>query len=91
MANHGPAYGLDAELEAKRSANYDQNLENDVRAFVEKITGESIGDDFHAGLKNGIILCKYVFLITLLPYAQYIHEFFSFIKPCQQIDPWIRH
>lgn len=60
MANHGPSYGLDAELEAKRNANYDSNLENDVRAWIERLTGDSIGPDFHAGLKSGVILCKYV-------------------------------
>jgi hypothetical protein len=58
MANHGPAYGLDAELEAKRASTYDVNLEHEVRAFVEQVSGESIGADFHVGLKNGVILCK---------------------------------
>lgn len=68
MANHGPSYGLDAELEAKRNASYDQNLENDCRAFVEKITGVDIGPDFHAGLKNGQILCQYVSFLACSPF-----------------------
>ena len=31
MANHGPVYGLDAELAAKRAAAYDPKLEAEAR------------------------------------------------------------
>jgi hypothetical protein len=41
-------------------AKYDKTLETGVRNWIEATTGESIGDDFQAGLKNGQILCKYV-------------------------------
>ena len=75
MANHGPSYGLDAELEAKRNASYDQNLENDCRAFIESTTGESIGPDFYAGLKNGIILCQY----ALLPSCSSLSRLYLFL------------
>jgi hypothetical protein len=68
MANHGPVYGkivqdassnlrcklgLDAELAAKRQAQYDPRLEGEARQFVEQITGESIGSDFHAVCRTG--------------------------------------
>lgn len=58
MAYHGPVYGLDAELKQKQESAYDKNLEKDVKAWIERVTGESIGEDFLAGLKNGVILCK---------------------------------
>jgi len=58
MANHGPVYGLDAELDAKRKAQYDPNAEKNAKAWVESITGESLGDDLHEALKSGVVLCK---------------------------------
>lgn len=45
-------------------AKYDKTLEAGVRAWIEKTTGESIGPDFQEGLKNGQILCKYVYCHT---------------------------
>eukprot|EP01089_Gocevia_fonbrunei_P008016 TRINITY_DN1954_c0_g1_i4.p1 TRINITY_DN1954_c0_g1~~TRINITY_DN1954_c0_g1_i4.p1 ORF type:complete len:113 (+),score=32.39 TRINITY_DN1954_c0_g1_i4:136-474(+) len=39
-------------------AKYDHELENSLKAWIESKTGESIGDDFAAGLKDGLILCK---------------------------------
>ena len=43
-----------AQLEAK----YDKDLEKTLKAWIESTTGDKIGDDFQAGLKNGVILCK---------------------------------
>ncbi|KAL6077199.1 Calponin-2 [Balamuthia mandrillaris] len=57
MAFHGPAYGLSAELKQKQEAKYDPQLEREARQWIEAATGMSIGSDFHAGLKNGVILC----------------------------------
>jgi hypothetical protein len=38
---------LDAELEAKRKAQYDPALEADSKKWIESMIGESIGDDLH--------------------------------------------
>ena len=39
-------------------AKYDKDLEKTLKSWIESTTGEKIGDDFQAGLKNGVILCK---------------------------------
>jgi len=57
MANHGPVYGMDAELKAKRDASYDPKLENDAKNFIESTTGTSISD-LQEDLKSGVVLCK---------------------------------
>ena len=41
-------------------AKYDKTLEAGVKAWIEKTTGESIGEEFQAGLKSGVILAKCV-------------------------------
>ena len=55
MADHGPSYGLDADLEKKRKEQYDPELEAQAFAWVAEVSGESVTsmDD----LKNGKILC----------------------------------
>merc|ERR1711988_1025463 len=60
MAYHGPAYGLSAELKAKQASKYDQKLENEARAWIEAVTGQSIGPNFWDGLKSGVLLCEVV-------------------------------
>eukprot|EP01119_Soliformovum_irregulare_P013730 TRINITY_DN3684_c0_g1_i1.p2 TRINITY_DN3684_c0_g1~~TRINITY_DN3684_c0_g1_i1.p2 ORF type:complete len:130 (-),score=44.36 TRINITY_DN3684_c0_g1_i1:99-488(-) len=57
MANHGPVYGLDAELKAKRDASYDPQLENEAKTFISANSGVQI-NDFHEDLKSGVALCK---------------------------------
>jgi len=57
MANHGPSYGLDADLALKRQAAYDPAREAEARAFIESTSGKSIGPSFQNGLKDGLILC----------------------------------
>jgi len=57
-SNIGPSYGLDADIKAKQSAKFDKSLEAKARAFIEGTTGESIGDNFADGLRDGILLCK---------------------------------
>jgi len=59
MANHGPVYGLDAELEDKRKAQYDPKLEQEAKDYIKAKTGTTIGD-FHDGLKDGIVLCNLI-------------------------------
>jgi len=54
-----PIYGLDLELEAKKMAKYDKEKENDVRFWIEAVTGEEFKhDDFQEALKDGVLLCK---------------------------------
>eukprot|EP01102_Stenamoeba_stenopodia_P006461 TRINITY_DN1770_c0_g1_i2.p1 TRINITY_DN1770_c0_g1~~TRINITY_DN1770_c0_g1_i2.p1 ORF type:complete len:162 (+),score=49.27 TRINITY_DN1770_c0_g1_i2:70-555(+) len=63
MAFHGPSYGLDAELEAKRKASYDPNLEREAKEWIEAVVGKKITPDFATGLKDGIILCEFINVI----------------------------
>jgi hypothetical protein len=58
MANHGPVYGLDADLEKKRAAGYNKNLEQQAQRWIEAVVGEKFPSDFHTSLKDGLILCK---------------------------------
>lgn len=62
MANHGPSYGLDAELKAKQDAKYDANLEKEVIAWVNALvpgTNLSPGSqNVHEPLKSGVVLCQ---------------------------------
>lgn len=37
---------------------YDLSKEEELRGWIEDVTGHSIGPDFQKGLKDGIILCK---------------------------------
>jgi len=54
-----PIYGMDLELEAKKMAKYDKEKENDVRYWIEAVTGEQFkSDDFVESLKDGVLLCK---------------------------------
>lgn len=57
MANHGPTYGLDADLAAKRAAQYDAGEENEARQFISQRSGSAVTGDFHGALKSGVILC----------------------------------
>ncbi|KAG1969599.1 calponin-1 [Pimephales promelas] len=58
--NRGPAYGFSAEVKSKIAQKYDPQKEEELRVWIEGITGRSIGDDFQKGLKNGVILCELV-------------------------------
>ena len=40
--------GLDADLKAKRDANYDPKLEAEAKQWVESVTGEHLGSSLHA-------------------------------------------
>lgn len=54
-----PIYGMDLELEAKKMAKYDKEKENDIKFWIEAVTGEEFKtDDFQEALKDGILLCK---------------------------------
>lgn len=54
-----PEYGLDKELRERRASKYDVNLEMQVTAWIEAVSGEKKGDTtFAEWLKNGQVLCK---------------------------------
>lgn len=37
---------------------YDPQKEEELRIWIEDITGKSIGPDFQKGMKDGVILCE---------------------------------
>eukprot|EP00456_Euglypha_rotunda_P025921 TRINITY_DN208_c0_g1_i11.p1 TRINITY_DN208_c0_g1~~TRINITY_DN208_c0_g1_i11.p1 ORF type:complete len:195 (+),score=27.03 TRINITY_DN208_c0_g1_i11:88-672(+) len=49
---------LDSDVKGKIEAKYDKGNEEKVRAFIEKHTGEKLGDNLQESLKDGIILCN---------------------------------
>lgn len=40
------------------ASKYDPQAEEDLRGWIEEVTGMSIGTSFQLGLKDGIILCE---------------------------------
>ncbi|KYO37945.1 calponin-1 [Alligator mississippiensis] len=56
----GPAYGLSAEVKSKLAQKYDPLREQELRAWIEAMTGRRIGDNFMEGLKDGVILCELI-------------------------------
>jgi hypothetical protein len=40
------------------ASKYDHQAEEDLRNWIEEVTGLSIGANFQLGLKDGIILCE---------------------------------
>lgn len=57
-----PVYGMDLEIKKKIMDKKDPKKEQEVRDWIEEITGEKFAkkDDFQASLKDGILLCKLV-------------------------------
>jgi len=52
-------HGLDAEIHAKREANYDREGEAKAKEWIQKVTGQTLGGpSFWADLKSGVVLCK---------------------------------
>ncbi|EHB05382.1 Calponin-3 [Heterocephalus glaber] len=58
--NKSPSYGLSAEVMNKIASKYDHQAEEDLRNWIEKVTGMSVGPNFQQGLKDIIILCKLI-------------------------------
>lgn len=58
--NKGPAYGLSAEVKNKIAQKYDLQKEEELRFWIEEVTGMPIGDNFQKGLKDGVILCELI-------------------------------
>ena len=49
-----------APFSLQAAAKFDPKLETEAKEWLEQITGLSIGPSLVDGLKNGVILCKYV-------------------------------
>lgn len=61
MAERPKGYGMTAELQEKKDAKYDPELERQAREWMETVTGESFpSGTFHAALKDGVYLCKVI-------------------------------
>lgn len=60
--NHGPVYGLDAELKKKMQLQYDPNLEAEAVQWITAVTGKMkpAGEELGAWLHDGTILCELV-------------------------------
>ncbi|KAL4635105.1 calponin-3-like [Arapaima gigas] len=58
--NKGPTYGLSAEVKSKIAQKYDMQKEEELRYWIEEVTGMPIGDNFQKGLKDGVILCELI-------------------------------
>ncbi|XP_068427728.1 calponin-2 [Clinocottus analis] len=58
--NKGPSFGLSAEIKNKIAQKYDLQKEEELRVWIEELTGASIGPDFQKGLKSGVILCNLI-------------------------------
>ncbi|XP_068160392.1 calponin-3a [Antennarius striatus] len=58
--NKGPSYGLTAEVRSKIAQKYDPQKEEELRSWVEEVTGRCVGENFQKGLKDGVILCELI-------------------------------
>ncbi|KAG1933859.1 calponin-3b [Pimephales promelas] len=58
--NKGPAYGLSAEVRSKIAQKYDLQKEEELKYWIEDVTGMTIGENFQMGLKDGVILCELI-------------------------------
>ncbi|KAL4635924.1 calponin-3-like isoform X1 [Arapaima gigas] len=58
--NKGPTYGLSAEVKSKIAQKYDMQKEEELRHWIEEVTGMPIGENFQKGLKDGVILCELI-------------------------------
>ncbi|KAJ8363412.1 hypothetical protein SKAU_G00122430 [Synaphobranchus kaupii] len=56
----GPTFGLSAEIKSKLAQKYDPHKEEELRLWIQEITGHGIGDNFMEELKDGVILCELI-------------------------------
>lgn len=93
-AGRGGGYGLDAELAAKREANYDYDLENEAQEWIENVTGEQFQQAFAEELKDGRKLCVLINTIkpgavrkvndSRMPFKQ-MENISNFLKACRAV------
>lgn len=90
----GGGYGLDAELAAKREANYDYQSEQEALEWIEDVTGEPFADVFGEELRNGRRLCRLINTIkpgavrkvndSRMPFKQ-MENISNFLKACRAV------
>ncbi|XP_075888756.1 calponin-1 [Nelusetta ayraudi] len=56
----GPAFGLSAEVKCKLAGKYDPRKEEELRLWIEDVTGGRIEGHFMESLKDGVLLCELI-------------------------------
>ncbi|XP_034450372.1 calponin-1 isoform X2 [Hippoglossus hippoglossus] len=56
----GPAFGLSAEVKSKLAGKYDHQKEEELRLWIQDVTGKRMGDNFMESLKDGALLCELI-------------------------------
>eukprot|EP00121_Abeoforma_whisleri_P006608 Awhi_evm1s6013 len=63
MSNQHRAFGLDADLQAKKDSKYNPELEAQAIDWIAELTGErspGVKDEFYEFLKDGQVLCALI-------------------------------
>ncbi|KAJ3601606.1 hypothetical protein NHX12_032574 [Muraenolepis orangiensis] len=63
MSQHfrsGPAFGLSAEVKSKLAGKYDHQKEEELRLWIQDVTGKPLGEPFMECLKDGVLLCELI-------------------------------
>ncbi|XP_076146001.1 calponin-1-like [Alosa pseudoharengus] len=63
MAGHftrGPSFGMSAEVKSKLAGKYDPLKEEQLRLWIQEVTGRRVGDNFMESLKDGVLLCELI-------------------------------
>ncbi|XP_040046896.1 calponin-1 [Gasterosteus aculeatus] len=56
----GPAFGLSAEVKSKLAGKYDHQKEEELRLWIQEVTGKRVGESFMESLKDGVLLCELI-------------------------------
>lgn len=56
----GPTFGLSAEVKSKLAQKYDPHKEEELRLWIQEVTGHRIGNNFMEELKDGVVLCELI-------------------------------
>lgn len=85
---------MDAELAARREANYDFESEHEAQEWIEAVTGEPFADEFGEELRNGKRLCVLINAIkpgavrkvndSRMPFKQ-MENVSNFLKACRAV------
>lgn len=51
---------MSAEVKSKLAGKYDPVKEEQLRLWIQEVTGQRIGENFMEGLKNGVLLCDLI-------------------------------
>jgi len=59
MSNHGPSYGLDADIAQKQAGKLDPKLEAEAKQYISEWTGTPV-NDLAQDLHTGVLLCNFI-------------------------------